>query len=65
MNTKKIFDVSGKTIIITGAAGLLGEQYAEGLSQVGANVVLADIDFKKCKEITVWENPHKPLSRGE
>jgi NAD(P)-dependent dehydrogenase (short-subunit alcohol dehydrogenase family) len=50
MNAKKIFDVSGKTIIITGAAGLLGEQYAEGLSQVGANVVLADVDFKKCKE---------------
>ena len=47
---EKIFDVSGKTIVLTGAAGLLGEQYSEGLSQVGANVVLADMNFKKCKE---------------
>ena len=53
MDAKKIFDVSGKTIIVTGAAGLLGIEYAKGLSQVGANVVLADINFKKCKEICI------------
>ena len=53
MDAKKIFDVSGKTIIVTGAAGLLGTEYAKGLSQVGANVVLADINFKKCKEICI------------
>jgi len=50
MDVKKKFDVSGKTIVLTGAAGLLGEQYAEGLSQVGANVILTDVNFKKCKE---------------
>ena len=38
--------------MITGAAGNLGSQYAEGLSQVGANVVLCDLDFEKCKEIS-------------
>ena len=53
MNSKNIFDVSGKTIIITGAAGMLGTEYAKGLSEKGANVVLADLDFKKCKEISL------------
>ena len=53
MDSKNIFDVSGKTIIITGAAGMLGTEYAKGLSEKGANVVLADLDFKKCKEISL------------
>ena len=41
-----------KTVIITGAAGLLGQQYAMGLSQLGANIVLADMDYSKCKQIS-------------
>ncbi len=49
MNVKKLFNLSDKVIIITGAAGLLGTQYAYGLSHAGANVVLADIDLKKCQ----------------
>ena len=53
MNTKKLFDLSGKVVIITGAAGNLGSQYAEGLSQVGANVVLGDLDYVKCKQISI------------
>ena len=52
MKNEKLFDMSGKTVIITGAAGLLGSQYAEGLSAAGANVVLADIDYKTCKQIS-------------
>lgn len=38
-------------VILTGAAGLLGTQYAEGLSQTGANVVLADTNFARCKSL--------------
>ena len=53
MDSKNIFDVSGKIIIITGAAGMLGTEYAKGLSEKGANVVLADLDLKKCKEIAL------------
>ena len=45
MNVKKIFDVSGKVILLTGAAGNLGTQYARGLTEAGADVVLADIDY--------------------
>jgi NAD(P)-dependent dehydrogenase (short-subunit alcohol dehydrogenase family) len=52
MNTKKLFDLSDKVIIITGAAGNLGSQYAEGLSQAGANVVLGDLDYTKCKQLS-------------
>ena len=52
MNVKKLFDLHDKIVIITGAAGNLGSQYAEGLSQMGANVVLCDIDFKKCEKIS-------------
>jgi NAD(P)-dependent dehydrogenase (short-subunit alcohol dehydrogenase family) len=49
---KKLFDMTEKTVIITGAAGLLGQQYAVGLSQHGANVILADTDYSKCKQIS-------------
>jgi len=49
---KKLFDMTEKTVIITGAAGLLGQQYAMGLSQLGANIVLADMDYSKCKQIS-------------
>ena len=48
---EKLFDMCGKTVIITGAAGLLGSQYAEALVDAGANVVLADLNYKTCKEI--------------
>ena len=51
MNIKKLFDLSNRTIILTGGAGLLGSQYAEGLSQAGANLVLADINYAGCKNI--------------
>ena len=51
MKIQNIFDLSNKTIIITGASGLLGSQYADGLSQYGANIVLADIDYDSCKSL--------------
>ena len=51
MNVEQLFDLSGKVVIITGAAGNLGSRYADGLSQFGANVVLADIDYIKCKQM--------------
>ena len=53
MNVEKIFDFSNRVVIITGAAGLLGTEYANGFSQAGANVVLADKNFIKCKKLAV------------
>jgi len=51
MNIHKLFDMKERVVIITGAAGLLGSQYAHGLSQAGANVVLADMNYSECKKI--------------
>lgn len=38
------FDLSGKTALITGAAGLLGREHAAALAEIGARVVLTDLD---------------------
>ena len=37
------FNMTGKTVIVTGAAGLLGKQFSLALAQAGANMVLADL----------------------
>jgi NAD(P)-dependent dehydrogenase (short-subunit alcohol dehydrogenase family) len=37
---QKLFDITGKTIIITGGTGVLGGAMAIGLAQAGANVVV-------------------------
>ena len=37
------FDLRGKTVLITGAAGLLGTEHASALLESGAQVVLTDI----------------------
>ena len=51
MNIKKMNDLSEKVVFLTGAAGLLGYQYATTLSDAGANVIIADINYSKCKKI--------------
>lgn len=43
---KELFDLSGKTAVITGGSGLLGYKHAESLMEAGANCVLVDI----CKD---------------
>lgn len=40
----KKFDLTGRVVIITGAAGLLGTEYSYTLAGAGANVVLADVN---------------------
>lgn len=38
------FDISGRVVIVTGGAGMLGTNYAHTLSGAGAHVVIADVD---------------------
>ncbi len=35
-----LFDLTGKVIVVTGATGILGESFVNGLSDVGAKVAL-------------------------
>ncbi len=39
----KLFDLSGRVIVITGAAGLLGQQHANAVASVGGIPVLLDL----------------------
>ncbi len=40
MNVKQLFDLTGRVAIITGGSIGLGRQMAEGLGEMGANLVL-------------------------
>ena len=41
------FDLTGKTALITGGAGLLGSQHADALLENGAKVILTDISIER------------------
>jgi NAD(P)-dependent dehydrogenase (short-subunit alcohol dehydrogenase family) len=41
------FRLHGKTALITGAAGLLGEEHAYALLESGSNIVITDINEEK------------------
>ncbi len=43
--------LDGKTILLTGAAGIIGHIFAEAIVVAGGNVVLADVDEKGCQTI--------------
>ncbi len=47
------FDLTGKTALITGAAGLLGMQHAAALLESGATVVLTDIGEAGLKSASI------------
>jgi len=44
MNTLDLFRLSGKTAVITGGAGLLGEKHAEAIAECGGRPVLLDVN---------------------
>ena len=44
-----LFNLSGKSVLVTGGGGLLAKQHAIALSQIGANVFLGDTDFESAK----------------
>lgn len=41
---RSLFDLSGKTALITGSSGILGRHFSAGLAESGAAVALFDID---------------------
>jgi NAD(P)-dependent dehydrogenase (short-subunit alcohol dehydrogenase family) len=48
VNTKQIFDLSGRVAIVTGGSVGLGRQMAEGLAEMGANLVLCARKKERC-----------------
>jgi len=47
---KEIFDLTGRTAVITGGAGLLGREHAEAVALAGGTPVLVDIAGDAAKE---------------
>ncbi|MBY0085123.1 SDR family oxidoreductase [Brevibacillus sp. M2.1A] len=43
---KKLFDLQGKTAIVTGGLGILGRHFCRGLAEFGANVAVVDLDLE-------------------
>ena len=50
-DSQKLFDLSNKSIVLTGSAGRLGTNFAQILSDAGANLILVDIDEKKNEKL--------------
>jgi NAD(P)-dependent dehydrogenase (short-subunit alcohol dehydrogenase family) len=44
------FDLTGKAVLITGAGGLLGREHGAALAEIGARVVLTDVDAARLRE---------------
>ena len=51
MHINDLFDLTGKTAIITGGGRGLGEQMAEGLAEAGANIVLCSRKKEACQQV--------------
>ncbi|MCM3590179.1 SDR family oxidoreductase [Brevibacillus borstelensis] len=41
---KNLFDLQGKTAVVTGALGILGKNFCRGLAEFGADVAVVDLD---------------------
>jgi NAD(P)-dependent dehydrogenase (short-subunit alcohol dehydrogenase family) len=41
---KALFDLGGRTAVITGGCGILGRRFADGLAEFGASVAILDLD---------------------
>jgi gluconate 5-dehydrogenase len=50
VNTKKLFDLTGRVAIVTGGSIGLGRQMAEGLAEMGANLVLCARKKERCEQ---------------
>ena len=50
MNVMDLFDLTGKTALITGGGRGLGAQIAEGFAEAGANIVLCSRNVEACQE---------------
>lgn len=47
---RPLFELKGKTALVTGGAGFLGQHFSSGLAEFGANVAIVDLDLGRCRE---------------
>lgn len=52
MVTQDLFDIEGRVVVITGAAGLLGSEYALAIARAGGTPVLLDINDARLEELS-------------
>jgi NAD(P)-dependent dehydrogenase (short-subunit alcohol dehydrogenase family) len=45
---KALFELKGKTAIVTGAVGILGQGFCRGLAEFGAQVAVVDLNQDRC-----------------
>lgn len=48
---KAQFNLHGKTAVVTGAVGILGQHFCRGLAEFGARVAVVDLDETLCTEL--------------
>ena len=48
---QSVFSLEGKVILLTGAAGGIGEAFARGLAAAGGSVAMCDLNKHRCEEI--------------
>jgi NAD(P)-dependent dehydrogenase (short-subunit alcohol dehydrogenase family) len=51
VNVKQLFDLTGRVAIVTGGSAGLGRQMAQGLAEMGANVVLCARKKERCEQV--------------
>jgi 2-deoxy-D-gluconate 3-dehydrogenase len=63
----RLFDLTGRVAVVTGGAGLLGEEFCHTLAQAGAKVVIADINAPAAKKLadTIVELVALTIHSGE
>src|ERR1700689_4044158 len=47
-NYRALFELTGKTAVVTGAVGILGQRFCRGLAEFGAQVAVVDLDLDRC-----------------
>jgi NAD(P)-dependent dehydrogenase (short-subunit alcohol dehydrogenase family) len=45
---RSLFELKGKTAVVTGALGILGQRFCRGLAEFGASVAVVDLDPERC-----------------
>ncbi|WP_084578565.1 glucose 1-dehydrogenase [Sporomusa malonica] len=58
MNVKTMFDLSGKTAIVTGGSTGLGAQMAIAMAEAGANLIIAARKVDRCNEMCAMLEEH-------